>query len=183
MLYQQRVNKEVERLTQKSAQLLSQKLAKKWVHNIPGVMNWLARKAPAVVQQLALQRALNYTFKKNSAAGELDFFNGKHLTVAITDIDVEFTLTYRARALLVSTVRPHVDVRFAASSYDLLLIATQKLDPDMLFFQRRLEMSGDTELGLGIKNLLASIELQQQVNVRLARALLQFADMVEQYRI
>lgn len=179
MLYQQRVNKEVERLTHQTAVALSKVL----VHKLPGVMSWFARKSPNVLQQYALQRSLNYAFQKNSAAGELDFFNDKHLTIAITDIDLEFTLTYRARTLLVSATRPHVDVRFAASSYDLLLIATQKLDPDMLFFQRRLEMSGDTELGLGIKNLLASIELPQQVNVRLARALLQFADMVEQYRI
>ena len=145
-------------------------------------MSWLARRAPNGLQQYVLQRALNYAFKKNSLEGELDFFNGKYLTVAITDIAVEFNVTYRARRLVVSAVNPHADVRFAASSYDLLLIATQKLDPDMLFFQRRLAMSGDTELGLGIKNLLASIELTQQVNVRLARALLQFAGMVERYR-
>lgn len=31
-------------------------------------------------------------------------------------------------------------------------------DPDMLFFQRRLVVEGDTELGLAVKNLLGAIE-------------------------
>ena len=74
------------------------------------------------------------------------------------------------------------DLRFSASSHDLLLIATQKLDPDMLFFQRRLEMNGDTELGLGIKNLLASIELNTQLPPRIAAAVQQIAGYVARYR-
>ncbi|MGB7997639.1 MAG: SCP2 sterol-binding domain-containing protein, partial [Photobacterium halotolerans] len=35
----------------------------------------------------------------------------------------------------------------------------RKVDPDTLFFQRRLTMQGDTELGLAVKNLLDSLDL------------------------
>ena len=53
------------------------------------------------------------------------------------------------------------DVGFKASGDDLLLIAGRKQDPDTLFFQRRLQIEGDTELGLEVKNLIDAIDLDQ----------------------
>ena len=52
----------------------------------------------------------------------------------------------------------------------------------MLFFQRRLEMNGDTELGLGIKNMLASIELHSQLHPRVAATVQQIAGLILRYR-
>ena len=43
------------------------------------------------------------------------------------------------------------DVSFSADACDLLMIAARKQDPDTLFFQRRLVIEGDTELGLYVK--------------------------------
>ncbi|HEX9207962.1 MAG TPA: SCP2 sterol-binding domain-containing protein, partial [Steroidobacteraceae bacterium] len=37
---------------------------------------------------------------------------------------------------------------------DLLLLASRLEDADTLFFHRRLEMTGDVELGLAVRNLL-----------------------------
>jgi predicted lipid carrier protein YhbT len=51
------------------------------------------------------------------------------------------------------------DVTFSANVPELLLIASGKEDPDSLFFQRKLLIEGDTELGLEVKNLLLAIEL------------------------
>lgn len=47
---------------------------------------------------------------------------------------------------------------FSANSAELVLVAAAKEDPDTLFFQRKLSIQGDTELGLEVKNLLLSIE-------------------------
>ena len=47
----------------------------------------------------------------------------------------------------------------AAALNDLVLIAGRKEDPDSLFFQRRLRIEGDTELGLELKNLLDGLDL------------------------
>ncbi|SFN35373.1 ubiquinone anaerobic biosynthesis accessory factor UbiT [Xenorhabdus japonica] len=41
-----------------------------------------------------------------------------------------------------------------------ILIAARKEDPDALFFQRHLQVEGNTELGLHVKNLMDSIELE-----------------------
>ncbi|EXJ09542.1 ubiquinone anaerobic biosynthesis accessory factor UbiT [Nitrincola nitratireducens] len=40
-------------------------------------------------------------------------------------------------------------------------MAKRTEDPDSLFFQRQLSIEGDTELGLGIKNLLDSLEWKE----------------------
>lgn len=49
-------------------------------------------------------------------------------------------------------------VLFRANSTELLLLLTQQADPDTLFFQRRLSISGDTELALQLKNYLDTLE-------------------------
>ena len=41
---------------------------------------------------------------------------------------------------------------------DLLLLAGRREDADTLFFQRRLVLTGDTELGLVVKNMLDAVE-------------------------
>jgi predicted lipid carrier protein YhbT len=38
-------------------------------------------------------------------------------------------------------------------------LATRRADPDMMFFDRRLLIEGDTETGLRLKNILDAIEL------------------------
>ena len=49
-------------------------------------------------------------------------------------------------------------VLFRANSTELLLLLTQQADPDTLFFQRRLSITGDTELALQLKNYLDTLE-------------------------
>lgn len=46
-----------------------------------------------------------------------------------------------------------------ANTAQFLQLATRQEDPDTLFFNRTLVVEGDTELGLIVKNLLDSIEL------------------------
>jgi predicted lipid carrier protein YhbT len=50
------------------------------------------------------------------------------------------------------------DLIISASAYDFYLLAMRKEDPDTLFFNRRLVVEGDTELGLIAKNTLDAIE-------------------------
>ena len=170
MLYQQRVSKGVDALAQAM------------IPHLPGAMGWAVRVVPDRLQQVALARSLNYALREAIAADELDFFCDKLLNICVKDIGVQFSVRYCNHKLVVAEAQAEPDLRFSASSYDLLLIATQRLDPDMLFFQRRLEMNGDTELGLGIKNLLASIELNTQLPPRIAAAVQQMAGYVARYR-
>ncbi|WP_062065073.1 ubiquinone anaerobic biosynthesis accessory factor UbiT [Cellvibrio sp. OA-2007] len=170
MLYQQRVSQGVDALAQAM------------IPRLPSAMNWAARRVPDRLQQVALARSLNYALREAIAADELDFFCNKLLHICVKDIDVQFGIRYHRHKLVVTDAVAEPDLRFSANSYDLLLIATQQLDPDMLFFQRRLEMNGDTELGLGIKNLLASIELNAQLPPRIASVIQQVAGTIARNR-
>ncbi|MDP3863323.1 MAG: SCP2 sterol-binding domain-containing protein, partial [Rhodoferax sp.] len=51
------------------------------------------------------------------------------------------------------------DLTISASAHDFVKLARREEDPDTLFFNRRLAMEGDTELGLLVKNTIDAIEL------------------------
>jgi predicted lipid carrier protein YhbT len=50
------------------------------------------------------------------------------------------------------------DVTISAATEDFIRLMRREEDPDTLFFNRKLMIDGDTELGLTVKNLLDSID-------------------------
>ncbi len=56
--------------------------------------------------------------------------------------------------------------RFARPCSGFLALALRREDPDTLFFTRRLVMTGDTELGLIVKNLLDAIDWSRLPRLR-----------------
>jgi predicted lipid carrier protein YhbT len=52
------------------------------------------------------------------------------------------------------------DVTFTATMADFARLALRLEDPDTLFFNRRLLIEGDTDLGLTVKNMLDAVELE-----------------------
>jgi predicted lipid carrier protein YhbT len=51
-----------------------------------------------------------------------------------------------------------VDVTFTATAEDFARLSLRLEDPDTLFFNRRLLIEGDTDLGLTLKNLLDAVD-------------------------
>jgi predicted lipid carrier protein YhbT len=76
----------------------------------------------------------------------------------VSDFEFQFSLSLVEQKLLVNSVVAAPDLRVMASSEDFFLLCSAKVDPDTLFFQRRLSMLGDTELGLYLKNFLDSFD-------------------------
>ncbi|WP_076412703.1 SCP2 domain-containing protein [Shewanella sp. UCD-KL12] len=103
-----------------------------------------------------LTRILALMLKQQAIDEELDFLSDRWVAIHVEDMGLEFEVSYNDGW----QVRPRADaeVLFAGHSKELLLVAAGKEDPDTLFFQRRLSIEGDTELGLEVKNLLLSIE-------------------------
>ncbi len=113
---------------------------------------------PYAVQQQLLQVALNDLFKDHLRDGELDFLAGRYLAVSVDDLDLGWTLTLIRGHLSVVARDSLADVSIRARARDLLLLASRQEDPDTLFFQRRLVIEGDTELGLRVKNIMDSVD-------------------------
>jgi len=81
---------------------------------------------------------------------------------------------------------PEADLTIEGTVYTFLLLATRKEDADTLFFRRQLKTSGDTELGLHVKNLLDGLELEtlpyHRTMAPILRSSLAVADGVDKIR-
>ncbi len=85
---------------------------------------------------------------------------GRYLQVEVMDASIQFTLCFDGGRLLAAGTGKSPDLIFRGNVYDFLLLASRKEDSDTLFFQRRLKIEGDTEMGLAIKNFLDAIEIE-----------------------
>lgn len=153
------------------------KLRSRLVHFGPSLMSVPVKLTPFALQRQVLEQVLSWQFRQALADGELEFLEGRWLSITVRDIGLKWYTSVENDKLIVSE-DAQADVSFSANASDLLMIAARKQDPDTLFFQRRLVIEGDTELGLYVKNLMDAIELEQMPRA-LRIMLLQLADFVE----
>ncbi|MCQ0832504.1 SCP2 domain-containing protein [Klebsiella pneumoniae] len=153
------------------------KLHSRLVHFGPSLMSVPVKLAPFALKRQVLEQVLSWQFRQALAEGELEFLEGRWLSIHVRDIGLLWYTSVVDGRLVVSQ-QADADVSFSADASDLLMIAARKQDPDTLFFQRRLVIEGDTELGLYVKNLMDAIELEQMPKA-LRVMLLQLADFVE----
>jgi predicted lipid carrier protein YhbT len=139
--------------------VMLQKIRHQLVSNAATVLRIPVKFLPGKVQAISLLEGLKLVFAEALEDGDFEFLEDKWLKVTITDLDLSGFISFQNEQLVVETeVQPH-DVSFSGSLNDLILIAGRKEDPDTLFFQRRLSIEGDTELGLEVKNLMDSVDL------------------------
>lgn len=135
------------------------KIRTQLVRNAASILRSPIHFLPHFVQKRALLDGLNTVFKEALEDGDFDFLQDKWLKVAIKDLDLCWFISYQDEQLQVADTPMTADVTFSGNLNDLVLIAGRKEDPDTLFFQRRLSIEGDTELGLEVKNLMDSVDL------------------------
>lgn len=153
------------------------KLRSRIVHLGPSLLSVPVKLTPFSLKRRVLEQVLSWQFRRALDDGELEFLEGRWLSIHVRDIDLQW-FTSVVNGKLVVSQNAQADVSFSADASDLLMIAARKQDPDTLFFQRRLVIEGDTELGLYVKNLMDAIELEQMPKA-LRMMLLQLADFVE----
>ena len=153
------------------------KLRSRIVHLGPSLLSVPVKLTPFALKRQVLEQVLSWQFRQALDDGELEFLEGRWLSIHVRDIDLQW-FTSVVNGKLVVSQNAQADVSFSADASDLLMIAARKQDPDTLFFQRRLVIEGDTELGLYVKNLMDAIELEQMPKA-LRMMLLQLADFVE----
>jgi predicted lipid carrier protein YhbT len=107
----------------------------------------------------ALTTALNLALDRILPRATLEPLTGKLVCLRVTDggLTLLFTLTpKRASARPSAAVKP--DLMISARARDFIALAIREEDPDTLFFNRRLVMEGDTDLGLLVKNTLDAVD-------------------------
>ncbi|GHG77703.1 SCP2 domain-containing protein [Alishewanella longhuensis] len=113
--------------------------------------------APKGLQSGMLQLVLNRFFQPELSSGELNFMQHKTVVISVVDIALEFGICLDGNKLQVQLMPAQQDLLLKAELADFIAMISNTTDPDTLFFRRRLQMLGDTELGLYCKNLLDSI--------------------------
>ncbi len=131
------------------------------------------RLIPFPLQKVVLERALDMVFREQLDSGALDFLKQRWIAVVIEDAGLHWTITLGPRGLQLINGGVEPEVTFRGELREFVLLASRRRDPDTLFFQRRLSVTGDTELGLSCKNLMDSVEWERWPPV--ARQLLQTA--------
>ena len=126
-------------------------IAKKVV-GIPG------RLIPYSAQKQVLSVVLNQAFREPLKHGELDFLEGAKVRIKVTDLNIDWLISVGSDKFVPVERELDDDVCISGESPDFILLATRQADPDTLFFQRRIRIEGDTELGLGVKNTMDSMD-------------------------
>ncbi|WP_146908698.1 ubiquinone anaerobic biosynthesis accessory factor UbiT [Arenimonas daejeonensis] len=112
----------------------------------------LLRLLPSDWQRRALEAAVTRLLAEPLRCNQLDFMRGRRLGIEVPDLGLNWVLSLEGDRLRATDEPAQATVRGNAT--DLLLLASRLEDADTLFFQRRLELTGDTELGLTARNLL-----------------------------
>ncbi|KAF1722278.1 ubiquinone anaerobic biosynthesis accessory factor UbiT [Pseudoxanthomonas wuyuanensis] len=107
---------------------------------------------PPPAQATMLEAVLEHSLSAPLESGLLDPIRHRRLGIEVSDLGLYWVLELRQGRLQVS--REPAEANICGSATDLLLLASRLEDADTLFFQRKLTITGDTELGLTVRNLL-----------------------------
>ncbi len=119
---------------------------------LPG--RWL----PYAAQKPVLALALNEAFREPLAHGELDFLAGRAIRIRVGDLAIDWLLSLEGGRFRPLDRHLEADVRISGEALDFAVLATRQADPDTLFFQRRIRIEGDTDLGLAVKNTMDGMD-------------------------
>jgi predicted lipid carrier protein YhbT len=88
------------------------------------------------------------------ASGSLDYLEGRRVGVEVVDLELRWVIAIDGRRVSVLEPGAAAEATVRGSATDLLLLASRLEDADTLFFQRRLQLTGDVVLGLMVRNML-----------------------------
>jgi predicted lipid carrier protein YhbT len=114
---------------------------------------------PKSLQCIGLGSFLAFELEKDpSIRDRLREIDGKTFLFEAIDIEKRFYMTIRDGRV---TIRPHYagtpDVTMRGETAVLAGLMLNRVDPDTIFFSRKLQITGSTEVALWFKNILASL--------------------------
>lgn len=126
---------------------------------VPDPVGAVLSRLPAYPGSFLLVTALNTVLGAQLPADVKQYLANKRLRIHVRDARLTFDFTCIAGRFVASQPQQATDLTVSANAQDFVRLARRQEDPDTLFFNRRLSMEGDTELGLIVKNALDALEL------------------------
>jgi len=137
---------------------------------LPAPLARLGGKLPQLPPTLALIAGLNLALGRLIPREPLEMLVGKRFTIRVLDAGMTLRFGYGTRGFRPVFDTTPADLTISARARDFIALLAREEDPDTLFFDRRLLMEGDTDLGLLVKNTLDGIDLPRFDPARLAPA-------------
>lgn len=131
-------------------------------HHPAGVLRWLPpperlagplRLIPEPLLRHGSAQVIAQVLAAPLADGRFDEFVGRRIGVEVTDLGLRWVVAIGERRVEVLESVAEADATVRGSATDLLLLASRLEDADTLFFRRRLQLTGDVEIGLALRNL------------------------------
>ncbi|MEN4922844.1 SCP2 sterol-binding domain-containing protein [Achromobacter spanius] len=121
--------------------------------NLPPLLARLGRRVPGPFVSLHFVAGLEVArrLKWLEPPAELD---GRSFAITVEDLGLRSSFVVRNGAFRPAWNAGVAELELGAKLADFLALMRAETDADTLFFQRRLRISGDTELGLIVKNWL-----------------------------
>ena len=135
---------------------------------LPAPLSRLGERLPQLPPTLALVTGLNLVLGRVIPREPLEPLIGKRFVIRVLDAGMTLRFGYGARGFRPVFDSGKPDLTISARMRDFIALLTREEDPDTLFFNRRLLMEGDTDLGLLVKNTLDGIDLPRFDPARLA---------------
>ena len=101
---------------------------------------------------------LNQAFREPLRHGELDFLEGAKVRIKVTDLCIDWLIRVGADRFSPSTGSRMKMFASVARAWTLSCWLPARPIRIRCFFQRRIRIEGDTELGLGVKNTMDSMD-------------------------
>lgn len=143
----------------------------------PSQLGRLVARLPAFPPSFLFVQALNLVLYRAIRHHDLQPLYGKQLKIHVSDVGLRLNFTVQPGGFLATRDTVSSDLMMSATACDFYLLMLHKEDPDTLFFNRRLTVEGDTELGLVVKNILGTVQfsafdsLPQALKIRLTHVL------------
>ncbi|KRB93144.1 hypothetical protein ASE07_13820 [Noviherbaspirillum sp. Root189] len=135
---------------------------------LPGPVGRLLSLLPSYPGSVLFTIGLNIGLTRHLPGDLCEALQGKTLRIGVIDAGANFAFRWNNGHFSACAPTPEVDLTISANAHDFLLLARRQVDPDTLFFSRRLLITGDTELGLRVKNALDGLDLTAPEFLRLA---------------
>lgn len=126
---------------------------------VPPPLARLLTQLPPYPGSLLLVTGLNLVLARQLPADVGTRLADRRIRIQVRDAGLRFDFRWQDGQFRACPPQPSTDLTLSANAHDFLRLARRLDDPDTLFFNRRLSMEGDTELGLVVKNALDALEL------------------------
>ena len=126
----------------------------------PATLGKIAARLPFKINATLIESICNRAFKEQIEDEDFEFLAQRTIQIKLMDANLAIGLSYQSgRIVCLHFGADHCEAEATLSinSIDAISLIQQQVDPDTLFFQRKLKISGDTELAHHIKNTIDTL--------------------------